>query len=101
MQDAAQAFSDALEVERQAAMRADFDALLRVQEQKRALMPLVQTSAPPEVARELAERARRNLGLMRFLLSCLRGQLGLDAEPTYTARGQANEAVKSALRGRL
>jgi hypothetical protein len=37
MEGAAQAFAEALELERQAAMRADFDTLARVQEEtKRA-----------------------------------------------------------------
>jgi hypothetical protein len=101
MQDAAQAFAEALEVERLAALRADFDTLVRVQEEKRVLLPLVQASAPPEQARELGERARKNLGLMRMLVVCLRGHLGLDAEPTYTAKGQTSEAPQSALRVRL
>jgi len=101
MQDAAQAFAAALDVEREAALHADFDTLLRVQEEKLALMPFVKANAAPEVARDLGERARKNLALMRTLLACLRGTLGLDAEPTYTARGQARESVPSALRGRL
>jgi hypothetical protein len=101
MQGAAQAFSEALEVERQAALRADFDTLARVQEEKRALLPLVQESAAADEARELGERARKNLVLMRTLMVCLRGHLGLDAEPTYTAKGQTSESLQSALRVRL
>jgi signal transduction histidine kinase len=101
MHEAAQAFAQALEVEREAALHADFDTLVRVQQDKLELMPLVQAQETPEVARELGDRARKNLVLMRMLLACLRGQLGLDAEPTYTARGQARDSVQSALRGRL
>jgi len=101
MHEAAQAFARALEAERAAATRADLDALLRIQEEKRALMPLVQQHAPAELAREFAERARENLSLMRHLLACLRGYISLEAEPTYTARGEAIPSQPGALRGRL
>jgi hypothetical protein len=101
MHDAGQAFARVLEAERDAAMHADLDALLRLQDEKRALMPLVQAQAAPEVARELAERARANLSLMRHLLACLRGYLSLEAEPTYSARGEALPSGHGALRGRL
>jgi hypothetical protein len=101
MHEAAQAFARALEAERDAARHADFDALLRIQDEKLALMPLIKETATPEVARELAELARKNIGLMRHLLACVRGHLGLDAEPTYTARGEALTSGHNALRGRL
>jgi hypothetical protein len=101
MHEAAQAFARVLEAEREAATRADLDALLRIQDEKRELMPLVKAHAAPEVARELAEQARANLGLMRHLLACLRGYLSLDAEPTYSARGETLPSVPSALRVRL
>jgi hypothetical protein len=101
MQDVVQAFEAALETERVAALRADFDTLLRVQDEKRALLAQLKASATPEVAGELAERARKNVFLIRHLLACLRGQLGLDAEPTYGARGQAIDAPQGGMRGRL
>jgi hypothetical protein len=101
MSDAAQAFAALLADERQAAIRADFDALLRIQDEKRALLAQLKQHASPELVSELAERARTNLGLMRHLVSCLRGHLGIDAEPTYTARGQAASALCRALRGRV
>jgi hypothetical protein len=101
MHDAAQAFVRALDAEREAATRADFDALLRIQDDKRALMAVLQATTPPDIARELATRARQNLALMRHLLACVRGHLGLDAEPTYSARGEALSSNHSALRGRV
>jgi hypothetical protein len=101
MSEAAQAFARALEAERQAALRADFDALLRIQEEKRELMPLVKQSAAPELTIELAAQARKNLGLLRHLLSCVRGLVMVDGESTYTASGQSIAAPAGALRGRI
>ena len=101
MHEAVQAFVRALEVEREAATRADLDALERVQEEKRALMAALKENAPPEVANELAALARQNIALIRHLTACLRGHLGLDAEPTYSARGEALMSNHNALRARL
>ena len=101
MHEAAQAFVRALEVEREAATRADFDALERVQEEKRVLMAALKGTTPPEVARELATLAQQNIALIRHLTACLRGHLGLDAEPTYSARGEAVMSNHNAVRARL
>jgi hypothetical protein len=101
MSDAAQAFARALDAEREAAIKADFEALLRIQDEKRALMVAVKETTTPEVAGELADRARKNIILLRHLLACLRGHLGLDSEPTYTSRGEAALRNQVALRGRL
>jgi hypothetical protein len=104
MSDAAQAFARALAAEREAALRADFDELLRVQEEKRALLPLLKESADPAVVDELSERARKNLRLLRQLLTCVQGTLGITAEPTYTAHGQTSLTPPGAqvtVRGRV
>jgi len=104
MSEAAEAFARALEVEREAALRADFDVLLRVQDEKRELLPLLKMSAPPEVVDELSERARKNLLLMRQLLQCVQGMLGVGAESgSYTASGQTSmqPGAGPTLRGRL
>jgi hypothetical protein len=101
MHDAVQAFKAALQSERDAALRADFDRLLELQDEKRELLAQVKASATPEMAGELAEQARKNLVLLRHLAACVRGYLGLDAEPTYGAKGQSIEAPPSSLRGRL
>ena len=101
MSDAAQAFAAALDAEREAAIRADYEALLRIQDEKRVLLQELKQHATPEVVSELAERARTNIGLMRHLVACLRGYLGVETEPTYTARGQAAASLSNGLRGRL
>lgn len=88
MSGAAQAFARALDEERAAALRADFDALLRVQEEKRALLPELKQGLPPEVVADLSERARKNLVLLRTLHACVSGYLGIE-DSTYTAQGQA------------
>ena len=98
---AAEAFARALDAEREAATRADFDALLRIQDEKRALMSALKATASPEVTDQLATRARDNLRLLRHLLACVRGHLDLDTEPTYSARGQALTSNQGSLRGRL
>jgi hypothetical protein len=90
MSEAAQAFARALDEERAAALRADFDALLRVQEEKRALLPELKQGLAPDIAADLSERARKNLVLLRTLHACVQGYLGIEVEdPTYTAQGQA------------
>lgn len=104
MLDAAQAFARALDEEREAAVRADFDTLLRVQEEKRVLLPLLKAVADPAVVDELSERARKNLRLLRHLVACVQGALGVTAESTYTAHGHNAEqqrVTQPALRGRV
>lgn len=99
---AAEAFAQALADERRAALRADFDGLLRVQEEKRALMASLREAPPDEdVARRLAEAARQNIALIRHLSACVKGYLGAAAEPVYTARGEAATQGSNHLRGRL
>lgn len=99
---AIEAFAMALGEERRAAMQADFDGLLRVQEQKRALMPALREAAMDEdTHRELSEAARENIALIRHLFVCVKGYLGSDAEPNYTSQGESAPAPASFLRGRL
>lgn len=104
MSDAAQAFARALTEEREAALRADFDTLMRVQEEKRALLPQLKTGIAPELAADLQESARQNLVLLRQLLTLVQGALGVEAGQTYTAHGQAagyGQQTQVSLRGRL
>jgi len=102
MSNAAEAFARALETERQAALCADLDTLLRVQEEKRELMPLLKASADEATVADLSERARKNLGLIRHLAQCLQGMLGAAAESGYDANGQTSLAPGlTNLRGRL
>lgn len=102
MHEAAQAFAHALAEERRAALHADFDALVRVQEEKRVLLTsLVQAGLDESLKRELAEAARQNIALIKHLFACVKGYLGAQAEPGYTARGETAPARVHHLRGRL
>jgi hypothetical protein len=105
MSDAAQALARALIEERRAAVAADFDALLRVQEEKRARLSELQSAGANAVdaatQRELAEAARQNIYLIRHLFACVKGYLGATAEPGYTARGEVAPASLNHVRGRL
>jgi hypothetical protein len=102
MHEAAQAFARALAEERRAATQADFDGLLRVQEEKRVcLSQLRDAGIDAEAHRELSEAARQNIVLIRHLFSCVKGYLGADAEPGYTARGEVAPASGNHVRGRL
>jgi hypothetical protein len=102
MHAAAQAFARALAEERRAALHADFDALLRVQDEKRALMPeLARAPLDAELTRELTAAAQQNIALIKHLFACVKGYLGAQAEPGYTARGEAAPVVMNHLRGRL
>lgn len=101
MSEAAQAFAAALEVERKAALCADFETLLRVQEEKRELLPRLQSCSDQALIDELSERARKNLQLMRQLLTCVQGMVGTPNESAYTAHGQSVQPGAATLRGRL
>lgn len=105
MSDVVQAFAEALELERQAALCADLETLLRVQDQKRELLPLLK--ACPDQARvdDLSEQARKNLQLMRQLLAIVQGMVGVTQESAaaYTANGQTTiaETTPTTVRGTL
>jgi hypothetical protein len=102
MSDAAQAFARALVEERRAAIAADFDALLRVQDEKRARLSELQAAGVDvETQRELAAIAHENISLIRHLFACVKGYLGATAEPGYTARGEVATASMNHVRGRL
>ncbi|MET0386133.1 MAG: hypothetical protein ABW321_09260 [Polyangiales bacterium] len=104
MSDVAEAFARCLAAEREAALKADFDALVLIQEEKRTLLPLLKQSADPAVVEELSDRARKNLRLLRQLVMCVQGMLGVPAENTYTAQGQSqqrHEVTQLTVRGRL
>jgi hypothetical protein len=102
MHEAAQAFARALAEERRAALHADFDGLLRVQEEKRArLSELQAVGLEADVHHQLSEAARENIQLIRHLFACVKGYLGASAEPGYTARGEVAPASMNHVRGRL
>lgn len=102
MNEAAQAFARALEEERRAAVHADFDGLLRVQDEKRARLSALQSAGlDAETHRALTEAARQNIALIRHLFSLVKGYLGASAEPGYTARGEVAATAPKHARGRL
>jgi hypothetical protein len=102
MHPAAQAYRAALEREHAAAVRADFDALLAVQEDKRALVPSMrQAMLSDEAVEALAAQARANIALMRHLVQCLQGAMGMSSASTYTARGEARPVGGPNVRGVL
>lgn len=101
MSEAAQAFAAALEVERKAALCADFETLLRVQDEKRELVPLIQSCTDQALVDQLSERARKNLQLIRQLLTCVQGMARAPNESAYTASGQSVQPGAATLRGRL
>lgn len=103
MSDVVQAFAEALEIERKAALCADFETLLRVQDQKRELLPLLKECPDKALVDDLSERARKNLQLMRQLLAAVQGMVGATNESAYTANGQTSiqPGTQTTVRGRL
>ena len=102
MNAAAAEFSQLLEREREAALRADVDGLTLLQEQKRILLDRVKrgelSGAIPD---ELVQRAHENIVLIRNLVTCFRGCLGGEIEATYTSRGLVSVAPDGSSRGVL
>lgn len=91
--EALEAFARLLEDERQAAVRADVDALVSIQEPKRAALEAVRTLGLSGAAVDaLATRARHNVALMRHMLECMKGLVGLDEKDgaTYAPDGSLN-----------
>jgi hypothetical protein len=100
--DPAAEFSQLLELEREAALRADVDELAEIQERKRGLLDRVgRGELKGTVVDDLVTRAQNNIGLIRHLVACLRGCLGAEAEPTYTSKGLRSIAPEGSSRGTL
>lgn len=77
-----------LDAEREAALRADVEGLVALQESKRlALERLAGTKLAAAVADPMGRRARSNLALMRHLVDCLRGVTGTQHNGTYSPDG--------------
>lgn len=88
----AQAFSDLLAEEREAAAAADITRLVQIQELKGdALTRLRQCEQDPEIVETLSGRALENIALMRHLVSMLRAMLNDGEEATYGGLGQRVE----------
>lgn len=80
-----------LEAERDAAIRADVDALVELQVSKRETLDrLVARGAGERELSRLSHRARQNVALMRHMLECMRGLVGIDHAGTYAPDGSIN-----------
>jgi len=105
MERCALALSQLLERERQAALRADIDALSELQPLKQELVAGLRASERGEHSQytidSLADQARANIGLIRQLVVCLRGALGIESEATYTPAGRYLPSAARSLRGVL
>jgi hypothetical protein len=105
MSNVVQEFAEALETERKAALCADFETLLRVQDQKRELLPLLKACPDQALVDDLSERARKNLQLIRQLLAVVQGMVGATGETAsaYTSNGQTSiqPAPQTSVRGKL
>ena len=99
----ARKLADILERERAAARRADIDALVALQADKReALAALVSEELSEEEHGALATAVRANISLIRHLVQCLEGMAGGGAQNGYNASGERTSvAPAGALRGRL
>lgn len=101
---AAERLSRLLEHERIAAISADVDALMQIQDLKRDVIDAVHAgNTPPDEIEALATAARNNIVLMRHLVQCLRG-FSLVEDNAYGATGERVNALAPAagqLRGRL
>lgn len=100
--EVAERFLATLQLERAAACHADLDALIAIQEQKRALLPELRSAKLDEQVRaSLQKLAQRNLVLLRQLVQCYAALHSEGADPTYDAQGQCQPPEARALRGRL
>ena len=89
MSPEAQAFSDLLDAERDAATAADIERLVEIQKLKgEALTRLRHGTEPPEIVDVLSARALENIALMRHLVSMLRAMMAGGEEATYGGQGQ-------------
>ncbi len=90
-----------LEHERSAALQADVDALVELQERKSSLIGrLTQSHAEDDRLQALRERASANVQLIRHLVACLNGILMSDGT-TYTAQGRHPSSCYGRSRGHL
>ena len=102
MEGVVAALTQLLEREREAALRADIDLLLELQPQKQALVAGLRKGEHGErVIDELVVAARSNVRLIRQVVLCLRGALGIAGESTYTPSGQYQVPMDRSLRGVL
>jgi hypothetical protein len=99
--DVVVAFGEVLDRERALALRADVDGLAEIQEEKRALLQMLQASGAPDAeTAKLKQQALSNVQLIRHLVACLSG-LSSPPASTYTAGGGRPSGAMSRSWGRL
>jgi hypothetical protein len=102
---ACERFEALLDSERQAALTADLESLVRLQDDKRALLAeLAREPLSDEVIERLHARARANVASMRHLTAILRALLIAgegEGEPGYDDRGSRRPPELRRLRGAL
>ena len=87
---AQRAFEQLLDEELEAALRADVDALIELQEPKRVALEALRAAPVEEESLEaLRESARANVRLIRHLSECLRGLADGGNTLLYGARGRS------------
>ena len=102
MHPLAETFAAILDEEREAARKADVEALVEIQERKRvALKDLRRVDLPAQDAETLAARARENVALMRHLVQLLGATLGVGEPATYGPEGQQLSVLPPSVRGAL
>jgi len=90
-----------LDHERSAALRADVDVLVDIQEHKRAALErLTQADADDPRMVLVRSKAASNVHLIRHLVSCLNGIL-TPPGVTYTAHGRSPPSAYGRSRGHL
>jgi len=87
-----------LQEERAAARRADIDALMELQSGKRAVLDRIKAQKT-ELPAHLAELAQSNVVLLRHLVSCLEGAIGIEPQ-TYDTYGRRPTLPVGHARGR-
>lgn len=99
----ARKMTELLHDEHQAALRADVDALVRIQAEKRIAVEVLRAQETPnDVLIVIEEHAQRNVQLIGHLVRSLRAFVS-ETSPTtsYSPHGVRMDAALTATRGRL
>lgn len=102
MSEALSLLETLLEEERQAALAANIQVLVEIQERKRQALENCKSSQVSENAlTSLSELAKRNIKLMQHLSKCLRSLITDHEGVGYSATGQTVTSSRLPLRGRI
>ncbi|MGB0680294.1 MAG: hypothetical protein ACPGUV_11590 [Polyangiales bacterium] len=98
----AESFLQLLESEREAALAADTERLVALQDEKRsALNALKQVGLLASEVDTLSQKAAANIALLQHLAACLRSVVGESPPQTYSAMGQHSHRTAFAERSHL